>query len=158
LDLLDLIFLKLKANFNSSPTSVGMLFSDLNLINAVDSNPDDLKHRIEATILSSKLVDLMESRITKTFKLSPSGYFTLQEHNWKYSSLKAKENEKRERKEIIERLEFNKLQDDVYKLQREVEDYDKMKSRTIRNERATIASAVLALIALLCQWLCNKSG
>jgi hypothetical protein len=77
-ELLDLLFSSLKEKPNN-PTSVGLLFSELNIITSVGTI-EQLKDYIEAVIVKSGLVDVLEKRISSTFRLSHTGIIELKKH------------------------------------------------------------------------------
>lgn len=61
------------------------------------------------------------------------------------------ERQKRDHEKIVKRLEFDKLSNEVYKLQREVEDYPKTKRNVVIANVIAAISAGIAAIALLKQ-------
>ena len=102
---------------------------------------------------SEHLYQLNVKKLTDKHKLKNS--YKINEHGISCIKPMIK---KDETKELIERLEFDKLHNEVYNLQKSVDDYEASKKRSIRNEYLTIAAVLLSLISLLIQWLTKKSG
>ena len=88
--------------------------------------------------------------------MGPKSKIALQNFGNSYLKYLASLNQQNERLQEKENLETQKLRAEVEKLVNELGDYPTTKTRAQNSYRISVLSLILAVIALLLPWICQK--